>query len=60
MDYLKKNIKELQQVEVWAITFGSKDDIYEVKDIRKIKLSDLTKEDLMELNSQGICIQISY
>ncbi|MBV7273763.1 hypothetical protein JMF89_09615 [Clostridiaceae bacterium UIB06] len=60
MEYLQKNIKEIQQVEVWAITFGNKDDIYKVKDKRKIKLLDLTKGDLIELNSQGICIQISY
>lgn len=59
MEYLQKNIKETQQVEMWAITFGNKDDIYKVKNIIQIKLSEITKENLMELDSQGICIQIS-
>lgn len=59
MDYLNQNIVKAQQVELWSITFGGKDDIYKIKNIKQVKLSELTEEVLMELNSQGICIQIT-
>lgn len=59
MEYLQQNVVKSQQVEIWSILFGNKDDIYKVENIKQIKLSNLTKNDLTEINSQGICIQIS-
>ncbi len=59
LQYLHKNILKSQQVELWSILFGNKDEIYEVKNIKQVKLSNLTENDLMQINSQEICICIT-
>lgn len=61
MEYLHQNMKEEQEIEIWSIWFGNKDEIYEVKNKRRVKLSDITEEDLMKINTQdgcSICVRV--
>lgn len=59
LKYLKKNMLKDQEVEAWSILFGNKDEIYRVKNIKEIKLSELTENDLMEISTEEICICIT-
>ncbi|MTK12181.1 MAG: hypothetical protein F8N39_08850 [Clostridiaceae bacterium] len=59
LEYLKKNMLKDQKVEVWSIWIGNKDEICRVKNIKEIKLSDLTEDDLMEISSEKMCICVT-
>lgn len=61
LEYLKQNMKKQQQIEIWSIWFGNKDQIYEVINKKRIALEDITEEDIMELNSNDGCsIEIRF
>lgn len=59
LEYLQQNMVKYQQIEIWSILFGNKDKIYKVKNVKQIKLSELTEDDLMRIGSQQMCICIT-
>ncbi|MBI6874856.1 hypothetical protein [Clostridium aciditolerans] len=59
LEYLKKNMLKDQKVEIWSIWIGNKNEIYRVRNIKEIKLSELTEDDLTEISSEKMCICVT-